>query len=600
MNAFERGGRIKHTEYFQCGKGRDLGFCSVLNFVTKIGTGMGEQMLSREQYYIGTQLPLDRVLTFFYAHPGFHINNIMIMLSVQLFMITAICVASLTKVLTVCHYVAHPAPNAPLLPEGCYDVWPVNSWIHRTVLSILIVFGIAFIPLFLQILTEQGISRSFTRLAKQLLSMSPLFEVFLTQIYANSLIQNMSFGGARYIATGRGFAINRVSFPELYSRFASSSIYLGSRILLMLIYVCINAYLSDYIYFYFTALALTISPFLFNPHQFKLRDFLLDYREFLRWLSIGNTTSEEKSWINFRRITRVKITGSKRKGLEESKSKLSSYVPRASTIGLLISEVVIPVIMAAVMICIFAFNSIHTKGLVDNAIHIAIIACGPIALNAGFLMAFFFVSLFLGPMFGACCKGFGTVIAGIAHGWAVINLIIFFIVAWFIEDWNLANATLAMIAASYIQRAIFSIILLACSREYGQDEANIAWWTGKWYSAGLGYMAFTQPMREFFCKITEMSLFATDFIICHCILFVLAIFCLVPYSDKIHSTMLFWYRNHDHIRPPIYSPKELKQRKIRSILYGILLFCIFILFVIIIVGPLCAHSLIPIKPSDLF
>ena len=47
MNAILRGGRIKHCEYYQCGKGRDLGFGSILNFTTKIGTGMGEQMLSR-------------------------------------------------------------------------------------------------------------------------------------------------------------------------------------------------------------------------------------------------------------------------------------------------------------------------------------------------------------------------------------------------------------------------------------------------------------------------------------------------------------------------------------------------------------------------
>jgi 1,3-beta-glucan synthase len=76
MNAFGRGGRIKHSEYYQCGKGRDLGFGTILNFQTKIGTGMGEQMLSREYYYLGTQLPMDRFLTFYYGHPGFHINNI--------------------------------------------------------------------------------------------------------------------------------------------------------------------------------------------------------------------------------------------------------------------------------------------------------------------------------------------------------------------------------------------------------------------------------------------------------------------------------------------------------------------------------------------
>ncbi|GMF82008.1 unnamed protein product [[Candida] boidinii] len=68
MTALCRGGRIKHCEYFQCGKGRDLGFGSILNFTTKIGAGMGEQMLSREYYYLGTQLPIDRFLSFYYAH----------------------------------------------------------------------------------------------------------------------------------------------------------------------------------------------------------------------------------------------------------------------------------------------------------------------------------------------------------------------------------------------------------------------------------------------------------------------------------------------------------------------------------------------------
>ena len=88
MTAISRGGRIKHSEYYQCGKGRDLGFGTILNFQTKLGTGMGEQMLSREYYYLGTQLPIDRFLTFYYGHPGFHINNILVIYSIQTFMIT--------------------------------------------------------------------------------------------------------------------------------------------------------------------------------------------------------------------------------------------------------------------------------------------------------------------------------------------------------------------------------------------------------------------------------------------------------------------------------------------------------------------------------
>lgn len=89
MTAFGRGGRIKHSEYYQCGKGRDLGFGTILNFQMKIGMGMGEQMLSREYYYLGSQLPIDRFLTFYYGHPGFHINNILVIKSVQIFIVVS-------------------------------------------------------------------------------------------------------------------------------------------------------------------------------------------------------------------------------------------------------------------------------------------------------------------------------------------------------------------------------------------------------------------------------------------------------------------------------------------------------------------------------
>jgi 1,3-beta-glucan synthase len=89
MTAIGRGGQIKHSEYIQCGKGRDLGFGTILNFQTKLGNGMGEQMLSREYYYLGTQLPIDRFLSFYYGHPGFHINNILVILSVQVIIVTS-------------------------------------------------------------------------------------------------------------------------------------------------------------------------------------------------------------------------------------------------------------------------------------------------------------------------------------------------------------------------------------------------------------------------------------------------------------------------------------------------------------------------------
>lgn len=241
MNAFGRGGKIKHTEYYQCGKGRDLGFGTILNFQTKIGTGMGEQMLSREYYYLGTQLPIDRFLTFYYGHPGFHINNILVILSVQLFMYVLVFLGTMNRELQICRYTSDGQFVGG--QGGCYNLVPVYDWIKRCVISIFIVFFIAFLPLFLQELTERGVIRACIRLGKHFLSLSPIFEVFSTQISSHSILSNMTYGGARYIATGRGFATTRISFPILFSRFAGPSIYLGLRTLLMLFYITLTLWI---------------------------------------------------------------------------------------------------------------------------------------------------------------------------------------------------------------------------------------------------------------------------------------------------------------------------------------------------------------------
>ncbi|KAJ3193403.1 1,3-beta-D-glucan synthase [Irineochytrium annulatum] len=180
MTAMLRGGRIKHTEYMQCGKGRDLGFSSILKFVAKIGAGMGEQMLSREHYYLGLFLPMDRLLTFYYGHPGFHVNNIFIMFSIQLFLLLLLNLASFNVSLVKC--LPRLSNEDPLRPSGCVDIDSLLEWIRQAVFAIVVIFMVTFLPLFLQILTEQGILTALSRISKQILSLSPLFDVFTTQI----------------------------------------------------------------------------------------------------------------------------------------------------------------------------------------------------------------------------------------------------------------------------------------------------------------------------------------------------------------------------------------------------------------------------------
>ncbi|KAJ2438349.1 1,3-beta-D-glucan synthase, partial [Coemansia sp. RSA 2440] len=426
MNSFTRGGRIKHTEYFQCGKGRDLGFCSTLNFITKIGTGMGEQMLSREYYWLGTQLPMDRFLTFYYAHPGFHINNIMIMSSVQLFMICIMFIATMNSTVTICEGdvdMTNPNYAQYLTPDGCFLIKPLGDWINRTTLAILLVLLIAFLPLFLQMLTEQGFARAISRLGKQFLSLSPLYEVQVTQVYFNSLMTNMAYGGARYIGTGRGFATSRLSFSTLFSRFSDSSIYFGIRLMTLLTFFSAAYWKWPVLYFWISIAALLITPFLYNPHQFVLTDFILDYRDWLRWLGAGNSSSNTNSWISHCRLTRIRITGYKRKRLGE-RTPTTGFISRAHKANIFFTEILLPLIMAIIMLVAYMF--LHSVSNVEEAsnnngeanstlIRIIIISVIPIVVNLAVTIAFFFVSLGLGPCCAMCLPQFGKVIAGIVH-----------------------------------------------------------------------------------------------------------------------------------------------------------------------------------------
>lgn len=620
MNALIRGGRIKHCEYYQCGKGRDLGFGSILNFTTKIGTGMGEQMLSREYYYLGTQLPLDRFLSFYYAHPGFHINNLFIILSVQMFMFTMINLGSLKHETILCNYNKNVPITDPLKPTGCTNLTPIMGWVERCVISIFIVFFISFVPLVVQELTERGFWRAATRLAKHFSSLSPLFEVFVCQIYANSLHADLSFGGARYIGTGRGFATARIPFGILYSRFAGPSIYMGARLLMMLLFSTMTVWGIWLLYFWISLLALCISPFLFNPHQFAWNDFFIDYREYLRWLSRGNTRSHSASWIGFCRLSRTRITGYKRKALGDPSSKLSGDVPRAHFTNIFFSEIIGPLVLVAVTLIPYLFINAQTGVIQSNAgnsdatieptnalIRVAIIAFAPVGINAGVLLGFFAMACCAGPILSLCCKKFGAVLAAIAHAISVIMLLAFFEVMFFLEAWSFAKALLGMITVVAIQRFIYKLIIaLALTREFKADTANIAWWTGKWYT--MGWHTISQPGREFLCKITELGYFSADFILGHILLFLMLPVLLIPYIDKFHSVMLFWLRpryvfppltlspfrltltdvHSRQIRPPIYSLKQTKLRKRRVIRYAILYFILLVVFIVLVVGPLVA------------
>ncbi|ODV95939.1 hypothetical protein PACTADRAFT_75139 [Pachysolen tannophilus NRRL Y-2460] len=598
MNAVCRGGRIKHSDFFQCGKGRDLGFSSILNFTSKIGGGMGEQMLSREYFYLGTQLPLDKFLSFYYAHPGFHINNLFIILSVQLFMMVLLNLGSLTHESVICMYNKDIPFTDLQKPIGCYNLQPVLDWVTRFVLSIFICFFISFAPLLVQELSERGLYKAVSRFFRHLLCWSPIFEVFVCQIYSNSLKSDFTFGGAHYIGTGRGFATKRISFTELYTRYAGTSIYSGSRLFLVLLFATTSMWQPALLWFWVTAASMCLSPFFFNPHQFSFFDYFLDYRNFIRWLSRGNAKHHNLSWITFTRASRSKFTGLKKRALGEEHKQLE-LVHKASFANSFFTEVIFPLIQAFCAFIGYTFinaqNGVQNPVLINSVARMILLVLIPIALNMIILMVIFPFSCIAGPILNFCCSKTPKILAGFAHGCGVLIHIIMFEVLWMLEGWNFRRSLSAFICAIFFQRVIFQIVKVCfLTRELKEDYASRAWWSGAWVKSGVGSLGLTQPFREAIVKTVEMSLFAADFVLGHCLFFVLTPFVLIPYIDKLHSSMLFWLGPKVQYRRGIQSLANQSRRRRRVLRYCFMYFFMICFFASLIIAPAIGSNYVPV------
>ncbi|QLG72951.1 hypothetical protein HG535_0E00350 [Zygotorulaspora mrakii] len=606
MNALCRGGRIKHSDYYQCGKGRDLGFGTILNFTTKIGAGMGEQLLSREYYYLGTQLPIDRFLSFFYAHPGFHLNNLFISISVQLFFLFVINLGSLNHETILCKYNKDMLITSLEQPIGCYNIQPALHWVSIFVLSIFIVFFIAFAPLLIQELLEKGIWRATSRFFHHLFSMAPLFEVFVCQVYSNALVGDITFGDAKYIPTGRGFAISRISFSILYSRFVNTAIYSGIQVFLMLIFGIVSMWQPALLWFWITVISMCFAPFIFNPHQFAFSDFFIDYRNLIHWISSGNAAYKKESWSNFTKLGRARFTGFKNKFIDDdSEQGNSSPGKRPRFNNVFCIELMIPLFFLFFNFTAYTFINAQTgvkdTTPTDTVLRLLIVTLFPILLNAIVLFFLFALSFLTGPLLSICCQNTGSIMAFFAHGCSIIFYLIDFELIWVLEGWSFARTLMLLIATINLQNFIFKIIsILLLTKEFRNSKSHLAWWTGRWYNTGMGWSVILQPIREYFVKIMESSFFAGDFFLSHFLLYIQTPIVLIPFVDYWHSMILFWLKQTSLLTnsKKIYPRKMQKQRNKIVRQYFTLYFLILSFLLILIIAPFYADKLIA-EPSQL-
>jgi len=287
------GREIHHCEYFHLAKGRDLGFNTVLGFFSKLSSGTGEQIITRQAFRLGQVLRLPEALSFYYAHAGYYITQFLVSWSMPLLVFVWLLV-----LLSDCEGSAfdsfqHSSKGEVLASTIVARALAVPfSWL-------MIVFLIAnSLPLFIEICCQQGLKMGVKRILVQLSTLSPLFFVFQAKVIGHYVVKELRSGGATYINTGRGLPTERRPFigeaaaagfrlkkvGGLYLDYAAISFYDGASLLvggaLVLVTGGTAALSCGWVWCSvgLTAISWLFAPFVFNPYQFVSHHFMEDLR----------------------------------------------------------------------------------------------------------------------------------------------------------------------------------------------------------------------------------------------------------------------------------------------------------------------------------
>jgi hypothetical protein len=347
----------------------------------------------------------------------------------------------------------------------------------------------------------------------------------------------------------------------------------------MLLFVTLSVWSWLITYFWFTITSLCVAPFLFNPHQFSFSDFIIDYRYVLlrlifricnknfrpqrifamdvsrqlahseqfvdRILSsfadYDHWLQEEETWAPIR-----ETFGRRSKGGLGSRHIFGGHI--SNRFGDLVYHRLHvrqvfpwtrrrPTSKSLDSDCCYLVGAhrLECRGSSGDILHLFI----PWAY-AGFHVPSFRVRHGVHSTYAWSSWNYFLFRVSCECPWfSFLICDSFFPFQWFLEFWDVSHAILGLMAVIAIQRAIHKILIsVFLSREFKHDETNRAWWTGKWYGRGLGAHVVSQPAREFVVKIIELSLWSSDLILGHILLFILTLPLLIPYIDTIHATLL--------------------------------------------------------------
>ena len=283
-----RGGKVKFKEYISCGKGRDMGFDSINSFESKVSGGNGEQVMSRDVYRLGTHFDFFRLLAFYHSGPGFFINSYLVMLSVyaNIWMLTLLALTDNQELAD---------PNDPTQVISTLTGQSTSVAVQQ-----LVQIGMFSIVTYaIELLLEYGLIYTLATLILQIIQGSIAFFVFRTRTTAKYFLKDVQYGGAQYVATGRGYQLHHNSFVKVYSTYSRTHLYYAAELLLLLILLPLlgwNQYAATTWSTWLVCVSLFWAPFWFNPSAFRLQNTSDDFEAWQLWMRDVVDTDIQKTW----------------------------------------------------------------------------------------------------------------------------------------------------------------------------------------------------------------------------------------------------------------------------------------------------------------
>jgi len=275
-----RGGWTTYKEYFYVGKGRDMGFMSVLSFFAKVSMGNGEQAITRQWLRLGLELSLPRYLGVFHIHIGYYLNQCLINWAIKAFAFMAASFALLSSV-----------------DLGADDA-AVGSVASYFSLFYVLLTATTLLPLLFEVWIENGLCASLRMVASSSFGLSPIFAAFQSKLMGYYFWCTLHYGGAQYIATGRGLATSRESFLRLFRTFGATHMHDAFELILyLLISLTTKFNWGFYAVVSFIIVSWMFAPFIFNPRQFdSTAQAVKDTKAWLQWMYKAEG-KEDESWV---------------------------------------------------------------------------------------------------------------------------------------------------------------------------------------------------------------------------------------------------------------------------------------------------------------